>query len=277
MAKFARDDTLALGKAYLAVDKAMQLNPDLAEAHSASAYLLWGVTRGFPHERAMQEDRRALALNPNLAEAHHHLGMIYLHIGLIDSAVAQFHQVLALNPFDDNAQRRIGIALIYRGNYAEGLAEMRQAGPEADPALWTYQVAWALLYLGRTPDAAALIEDYLRDRPEDFGGVVRSTRAILRAQAGDAGGAEQDIREAVQAGKGFVHFHHTAYNIASAYAILRQPGPALRWLREAAETGWPCYPYFANDPNLMNLRGDPGFTVFMGELRTGWDRFRRMR
>jgi TolB-like protein/DNA-binding SARP family transcriptional activator len=275
--QFAREDTLALDKAYFAVEKALQLNPDLADAHWARGYLLWGVTREFPHERAIQEDRRALALNPNLAEAHHHLGVIYLHIGLIDSAVAQFRQAMALNPFDANAQRRIGIALVYRGKYEEGLAEMRQAGPESNPALWTYQVAWALLYLGRNDEASALMEEYLRAHPEDRGGVVRSTRAILRAKAGDARGAEEDIREAVEAGKGFIHFHHSAYNIASAYAILRQPGPALRWLREAAETGWPCYPYFAHDPNLVNIRSDPGFRTFMRGLKAEWDQYRAMR
>lgn len=274
--QFAREDTLALDKAYLAVEKALQLNPNLAEAHWARGFLLWGVTREFPHERAIREDRRALALNPNLAEAHHHLGMIYLHIGLIDAALAQFRQALALNPFDANAQRRIGIALIYRGKYEEGLAEMRQAGPEPNPALWTYQVAWALLYLGRDAEATALMEEYLRSHPEDRGGVVRSTRAILRAKRGDARGAEEDIREAVQAGKGFIHFHHTAYNVASAYAILGRSGSALRWLREAAETGWPCYPYFATDPNLVKLRSDPGFGTLMRALKTRWDQYREM-
>jgi TolB-like protein/DNA-binding SARP family transcriptional activator/Tfp pilus assembly protein PilF len=277
VAQFVPDDTLALEKGYAAVEKALQLNADLAEAHWARGSLLWGATREFPHERAIQEDRRALALNPNLAEAHHHLGMIYLHIGLIDSAVAQFRQALTLNPFDANAQRRIGIALIYRGKYEAGLVELRQAGPDQNPALWTYQVAWVLLYLGRNAEASTFMEDYLRLHPEDRGGVVRSTRAILRAKTGDVGGAEADIQRAIASGKGYFHFHHSAYNIASTYAILGRPGPALRWLREAAETGWPCYPYFANDPNLSTIRTDPGFVAFMRDLKAQWERYRTMR
>jgi len=75
-------------------------------------------------------------------------------------------------------------------------------------------------------------------------------------------------------GKGFVHFHHTAYNIASAYALLHQPARALYWLRQAAETGWPCYPHFARDPNLDNIRNDPGFVEFMNQLKRQWERYR---
>jgi len=40
-----------------------------------------------------------------------------------------------------------------------------------------------------------------------------------------------------------------------------------------AETGWPCYPYFANDPNLATLHGDPGYEAFMRELKAQWERF----
>jgi tetratricopeptide (TPR) repeat protein len=274
VSQFAREDSAAHEKAHVEVEKALQLNPELAEAHWARAVLLWDVAGGFRHEQAVQEDRRALALDPNLAEAHQHLGVIYLHIGLLDEAVAEFRNTLTLNPFDVNAQRRIGIAQIYRGQYEDGLAQIRQAGPDANPALWSYQVAWALLYLGRDAEAGAFMEQYLRTHPADPGGVVRSTRAILRAKAGDARGAAQDIRQAERSGRGFVHFHHTAYSIASAYAILRQPTPALRWLRRAAEEGWPCYPYFAADPNLDRIRNDPEVSAYMRDLKRRWERYR---
>jgi serine/threonine-protein kinase len=272
--QFAPGDSVALERAFVTVEKALQLNPDLAEAHYARAGLLWGATKKFAHEQAIQEDQRALALNPNLSEAHHHLGTIYLHIGLLDEAVAEFQRALILNPFDANAQRRIGIAQIYRGRYEDGYAIFRRVGPEANPSLWTYQIAWALLYLGRDAEAAARMEEYLRAHPEDRGGVVRSTRAILRAKRGDAAGAAEDVRQAVSAGRGFTHFHHTAYNIASVYAILRQPSSALHWLHRAADEGWPCYPYFANDPNLANIRDDSTFITFMRGLKAQWERYR---
>jgi len=221
----------------------------------------------------LREYPRALELNPNLAQAHHGLGTIYLHVGLLDKAVAEFRKALAIDPGNYGATRRIGLALVYQGRYEDGLRLIRQVPPESNLALWNYQVAWALLYLGRNDEASALMERYLHEHPEDRGGVVTSTRAILFAKAGEAARAEQDVRTAIEKGKGYVHFHHTAYNIATAYAVLRQPARAVYWLRQAAETGWPCYPYFARDPNLGNIQSDPAFVAFMRELKARWERY----
>jgi len=275
--QFAPNDASALERAHLAAEKALRSDGDLAEGHYAAGFLLWGTVPGqFEHERAVRELKRAIALNGNLDEAHHQLGMIYLHIGLIDEAVEEFREAMALNPVptNNNPLRRIGIALIYHGQYEEGLKTFQQVPPESNSALWNYQVAWTLLYLARNQEAWELIDRYLAAHPEDRGGVVSSTRAIWFAKAGDARRAEADIRTATDKGKGFIHFHHTAYNIASAYALLGQARPASRWLRVAAETGWPCYPYFANDPNLERIRGDASYLAFIGELKQEWERYR---
>jgi TolB-like protein/DNA-binding SARP family transcriptional activator len=272
--QFAPSDTTVVERAWVATEKALRLEPDLAEAHFARASLLSSLSGRFAPEPAIQEDRRALELNPNLAQAHHQLGNIYLHIGLLDKAIDEFRRTLAIDPGYYGATRRIGLALVYQGRYEDGLRLIRQVPPQSNQSLWNYQVAWALLYLGRNAEAAALMERYLRNHPEDRGGVVTSTRAILFAKAGDAGRAVADIKTAIQKGKGFVHFHHTAYNIASVYALLNEPGRAVYWLRQAAEGGWPCYPYFASDRNLDHIRGDPEFITFIRELKAQWERYR---
>jgi serine/threonine protein kinase len=51
---------------------------------------------------------------------------------------------------------------------------------------------------------------------ETEGGTVTSVKAMLLAKAGNVS---------------FVHFHHTAYNIASAYALLNNSDQAIRWLQ----------------------------------------------
>jgi hypothetical protein len=38
----------------------------------------------------------------------------------------------------------------------------------------------------------------------------------------------------------------------------------------------PCYPLFAGDPNLKNLRGDPEFSAFLEEQRIQWERYRKL-
>jgi hypothetical protein len=111
--------------------------------------------------------------------------------------------------------------------------------PESNPSLWHYQVAWARLYLGQDSEALSLISQYLRDRPQNPGGVVTAARDVLEAKHGDARGAETVIAAALTKGVGF---------------------------QQAASQGLPCYPGFANDPYLGNLRGDPEDQDFMQQL-----------
>jgi len=269
-------DTQAVERALLAAEKALRLNPNLAEAHYARGYLLWGPFNRFAHVQAIQEYRRALTLNPNLETAHHQLGLIYLHIGLLDDAIEELRKALVIDPTDRFAEQRIGVALVHQGKYAEALAIFERIPSDINPSLWHYHVAWALLHLDRDEEASALIERYLREHPEDRGGLLTSARAFLRAKSGDPRGAEEDIGKAEDIGKGFIHFHHTASRIAAAYALLHQPGPAVQWLRRAAEDGLPCYPCFAKDPDLDNIRSDPAFIVFMRELKTRWEGYRRL-
>src|SRR2546427_280826 len=270
----APGDTASWERALFAGEKALRLRPDLAEAHYARAYLLWGPAYRFPHVQAIQEYRRALALNPSLEDAHHQLGVVYNHIGFLDDAIAEFQQALALDPTDLLAEERIGVALVHQGKYQDALRVLRQIPRDKNPALWHYHVAWALLHLGQDSEASALIERYLRVHPEDRGRLLTSARAFLRAERGDVRGATEDIRRAEAIGAGYIHFHHSASRIASAYAVLGRPGLAVQWLRRAADDGLPCYPCFATDPDLDRIRNEPGFVAFMKELKAQWEQYR---
>src|SRR3989441_67610 len=272
--EFAPGDTAALERARVAAEKALRLDPNLAEAHQAQARLLWGPANHFFHERAIQEDRRALSLDPNMDRAHQHLGNIYLHIGMLDEAIAELEKTLAISPREDNALRRIAEARTYQGRYQDGLKILSQVDPDANPPYWHYQMTLLLLHLGRRDSAFAVIRNYLRAHPDDRGGVVTSARAVWFALGGDAHRAEQDIRTAVQKGQGYIHFHHAGYHIALAYALLHRPDSAVQWLRTTAEGGLPRYPLFERGPFLDNIPRHSGFVAFMREQKVQWEQFR---
>ena len=266
-------DTAMLEKGLVTVEKALRLDPDLAEGHFARGFLLWTPASQFAHEQAIREFRRAIALNPNLTEAHQWLGVVYLHIGLFEKANEQFREAETIDPSNRTVRLNLGQVLMYQGRYEEGLRTIREVPPESHTSMWAANVAWDLLNLGRSGEASTLIEQYLDSVPNDPGAQVTGVRAILDAKKGDARRTEEDIRKAVALGERFGHFHHTAYNIASAYALLRRPGPAVKWLRRAADDGYPCYPLFDKDPNLDNLRQDPGFVSLMAGLKAQWERW----
>jgi len=273
IAQFAPNDSEALEHAFVYVNNALVIDSNLAEGHWVRARLFWGATRQFAHEQSVREDRRALELNPNLEEAHGHLGFIYLHVGLLDEAAAEFENAMAINPEQRLLLDRIGQVRLIQGRYEEALQLMRAIPPTLQPTIQQYDLAWALMALGKDAEASALVERSLREHPEDRGGVITSTRAILRARRGDVLGAEADIQLAIPKGENYVHFHHTEYNIAVTYAVLRRPMAALPWLQRTVRDGWPCYPLFAGDPRLDPIRGTPAFIAFLREQKAQWERY----
>jgi len=135
-------------------------------------------------------------------------------------------------------------------------------------------LALAVTACGKKEEAAAVIEAFFRDNPKDTGGLVTSVHAMLLAAAGNRSGAEEKIKAALEQRKGFGHFHHAAYNIASAYALMNEPEPAIQWLRDAASDGYPSYALFENDASLNSLRSDSRFIQFMTELRKQWNYYK---
>jgi tetratricopeptide (TPR) repeat protein len=257
--------------AEVAVEKALALDPNLAEGHYARGFILWTHAKRFPHEQAVQSLKRALALNPNLDEAHHQLGVVYFHIGLLDKGWAEIEKALEINPSNTMARFRFGVINIYQAKYEEALAVFKSIPRDANPSLVDRNLATALVQLGRMDEASAVVEEYLKTSPTDEGGNVTSVKAMLLAKAGKAREAEETIQRAIEIGKGFGHFHHTAYNIASVYALLDKPGEAIKWLEAAADDGFPCYPFFEKDANLNSLRKDERFIAFMAKLKKQWE------
>ena len=98
----------------------------------------------------------------------------------------------------------------------------------------------------------------------------------MSALAGDAKRAEAEIREAIEKGKGFGHFHHTAHVIACAYAVMNRPDEAVRFLQMAADDGYPCYPLFASDSHFDKIRQDPKFQSFLAAQKQEWEYYRTL-
>lgn len=263
-------------KAYISVEKALSLDPDLAEAHLARGRLLWTPSNQFPHDKAIQEYKLALELNPNLDEARNQLALVYGHVGLLDESLAELKKAVAINPSNTVARYRIGETQLFLGNYEQALEAFRGVPREANPALIGYQTAWALLHLGKNDEAAATLHEFLRDYPDDNGGVYTSVQAVLAATAGNRAEAEQKIKLAIEKGKGYGHFHHTAFHIACAYALMKDPDTALEWLKKVAEGGFPCYPLFVHESALEGLRQDPRFKAMIEGMEKRSETFRAL-
>ena len=271
---FAPEDRTLAEKAFMASEKALTLNPDMAVAYLARGRLLWTPANHFPHEKAIQEYNRALAIDPNLDEARNQLALVYCHIGAFDEALEQSQKAMSTNPGNNLAQFRTGQTLNFQGRYDDALRVLNGLSPDVNPALVGQQTAWALFNLGRTEEASVKLEQLLKDYPNDEGGLFTSIQAVIAASAGRNNQAEELIQLAISKGKGFGHFHHTAYHIACAFALMNKRGDAVKWLETAADGGFPCYPLFERDDNLKNLRQDSRFATFLAGQRQQWESYK---
>lgn len=270
---FAPEEEQLAEKAFVSAEKALALDPKLAVAYLARGRLLWTPANHFPHEKAIREYKRALELDPNLDEARNQLAVVYNHIGAFDEALRELNLAVQTNPSNSLAQYRIGETHLFQRKFEEALAELRRVPKEVNPALVGHQMVWALFNLGRRDEAEATLAQFLADHPEDNRGLYTSLQAVLAASYGQNAVAEEKIQSAIKKGKGFGHFHHTAYHIACAYALMNKPEEAVHWLAVAADDGFPCYPLFEAETNLNNIRKDPRFIELMTKLRSQWEHF----
>jgi serine/threonine protein kinase/tetratricopeptide (TPR) repeat protein len=255
-------------RAFVAIEKALAVDADLAEAYLARGQLAWSLPNGFPHERAIRDLQRAIAIKPSLVDAHRELGKIYMHIGLLDKAIAANKQTLQLDPGDRAALGRAALSHLYLRECQTALEITARGGlrrPHAE----------ALACLGRADAALQEVSDIAVTEPGEA--TAAGLHAMLLARKGNGKAARQMIaglRLKAENVAELSDLHHAQYYIGAAYALLGDTRQAVLWLKKASREGLPCYPLFERDPNLAGLRQDPEFAAFMQELKAQTERFR---
>jgi TolB-like protein/Flp pilus assembly protein TadD len=149
----------SIPQAKTAVKKALELDPNLAEAHASAAIL---AGNDFQFEQSIAEFERSIQLSPNYATAHHwfgdgplmtlgrfdravsegkraveldplalinnaDLGWIYINARRYDDAISQLRKTIEIDPRFYLARYYLGQALQLKGQLKEGIAEYRAA------------------------------------------------------------------------------------------------------------------------------------------------------
>jgi DNA-binding winged helix-turn-helix (wHTH) protein/Tfp pilus assembly protein PilF len=260
-------------KAFAAAEKALMLDPNVAEAYMARGDLLWTHAHHFAHERAVQEFRRAVALKPNSDQGHRRLARVYVHLGFFDEALQHAAIALTMNPSNAQALNSRAQALLWMGRDEEALAVLLSIPGPVLPELVEANTAFALLRLGKREDAWLHLRRAQRKYPNDPSGALSGIEAMLLAESDPL--KAQALIEQVAKRKAVNPSHHAAYFAASAWAQMRRAPEAVESLREAAETGFPCYRLFARDPNLDRIRQDPRFQAFLADMQKQSDSLRK--
>jgi TolB-like protein/Tfp pilus assembly protein PilF len=217
-----------LPAAAAAADRALRLDPRLADALAARAMVDWRRGNLIAAREGLE---RALGLNPSHSAAHSALGSLYIDLGYEDRAVDHLRLAHDLDPLAPDIGNSLALALGYTGRVSEAMAQasrtvelhpdfepaitglayglhytgrteealevMRQALQRDPGSIWANEnLAWILMHAGRTDAALAQAERAVELTPDDV--PTHLTRAELLSKAGRFDEGVESAHEAVR-------------------------------------------------------------------------------
>jgi serine/threonine protein kinase/Flp pilus assembly protein TadD len=253
---------------------ALALDPTLPEGHLARAWILWSPAKNFQHAEAIAALEQVLAARPHLERAHNRMATICMHIGRLEEARLPHEQSLRSNPRTRTGN--LEHIYIYLGDYARAEDATDAWFRERPGNLYALEtrILPALLRgdLELAEERLAVALKHMPDEP-----MLVSIQGILHARRGQGDLARECVRKALDSPRSFGHTHHTYYNIACVHAVLGDSDKAMAWLERAADTGFPCWPFFRIDPHLENVRHEPAFVRLVSDLEAAYTAIRIQR
>jgi Tfp pilus assembly protein PilF len=245
----------AFPRAKAAADRAIALDPSLADAHLALAFaeFYW-----FHHSRiAQREFERALALAPGNAVAHHWYATFLLEMAAYPKAISEIDRAAALDTESIAVQADRGLILYYAGHRTESidlLSRLEQTQP---------QFASTHRYLAKIDLVEHDEAGYLRElslaaaATEDADGKAMQAAGARGLKTAGRRGMLQSMLQIEEPlardGKG------SAYALATMHAELGDGPGAVAWLRESLSRGEAEIAGLAIEPSFRNLRALPEF------------------
>ena len=205
--------------------RALELNPNGANAHAYYAHLLIILGRG---GEAVEHGKQAIELDPFNALFHGMYAIVLLHQRRFDDAVVAARAALAIDPSQSVAESVLGRVFIVKRMRDEQLALQRQR-------------------LAKDPERVAALEQGLAEA--GYEGAQRRLGDLLAARYEKAGGVPT-----AGARRTFL-----PVGIALRYVDAGDYSRALDWLEKAYEVRDPSLLYSFSDPVNDPLRADPRF------------------
>ena len=245
----------AFPRAKAAADRAIALDPSLAEAHLALAFadFYWFHDSA----TARREFERAIVLAPNSAVAHHWYATYLLEMAEFPKAIDEIDKAAALDSESIAIQADKGLILFYAGQVRESVALLERL-EQTQPQFASTHRYLASIDLAQNDDAGFLRELSLAgDATEDADGkAVQAAGARALASSGHAGMLQAMVKieePLARDGKG------TAYALATMYAELGDERSALAWLSQSLSRGESEITGLAIEPSFRGMRGLPAF------------------
>ena len=236
-----------------AATKALELDPGLAEAHSAMAGVHFMLDR---FDQALAEAEAAVRLNPNLSEAYISLGVLDIITRTPEDALPMFRRAYELDPLSQGACEMLITTANRVGKDAEALGvlnRMRELNPNG-PRVYL-DIADYCMENKDFEEAQKMVDVARGLGPAEP--TVAPTQGVLFALTGKRKEAEDTLKEILMSANesrrlvGALWINSALGNVDEALKVLMQ---------QAENHSWPFD--IRVDPLYAELRKSPGFLEF---------------
>jgi len=234
-----------------AARKALELDPDLADAHVLLADM---YTRQWKWAEAEAEYRRALDLNPNDAAAHDGFANWLLCHGRMEEALAWARRARDLDPLGPSGHT-IGFILFNAHRYDEAIREFRDVlAVRPDDSLPLWPLGWALICNHQAEEAIPELEKAVSVTDGSPGVISALIWAYAHAgRRADALRLLGELKKRQQTG------YVPAGAFVNAYLGLGDNDEAFAWFERAYEEQSNILIYIKVSPWFDSVRGAPRF------------------
>src|SRR5882724_13240488 len=237
-----------------AVERALALDPNLAEAHAQMGRIK--RQNDFDWVGADASIRRAIAFEPGNPEFVRLAASSAALLGRFDEALPLSRRAVDLDPLNAESWESLGETEFFMGQLDKAEVDFKKA-LELSPDIWASHNLLSQIYItqGRPQDALPEIE--LVPFP--------LVRASLYAIAYYRLGRERESRAALS--ELIAKYHASgAYQIALVYAFRNQSDKAFEWLDRAYSQRDGGLTETKVDPLLKSLHNDPRFAALLKKL-----------
>jgi serine/threonine-protein kinase len=243
----------AFPKGKLAALAALRLDPDLGEAHTPLAAVLW--LHDWQWEEAQAEFKRSITLNPAHPTANHWYAECLMTMGHHAEAIATMKKSQELDPLSLIISVAIGWAFYHGRRYDDAIDQLHRT-VELDP---NYPVTcWILGLVLRKMGhfESAISEGEKGVRLSGGSPLMCAALAQTLATAGRKDQAIQILNELTERSE---RKYVAPYFFAGIHVGLGDPGRAMECLQKAYEEHSHWLIYLHIDPSMDSLRSNPLF------------------
>jgi tetratricopeptide (TPR) repeat protein len=247
----------AFPRAKAAALKALELDPNNAEAHTSLAFVI--TIYDFDWTNGKREFEKAIELNPNYATAHHWYGHYLMFVRRFDEAAEEMRRAKELDPLSPIINTEVGYPRFFARQYDRAIDEYRKAidlDPNFFRAHWLLGQAYEQKEMYK--EAIVALERAVELSKGNL--VMQAALAHAWARAGQSSRARKVLDELIHASSAR---YFSPYFIAEIHLALGDREDALGWLEKAYESRDYFFRWLAIDPRLDSLRSEPRFQALV--------------